>query len=213
MNRPARSGMCAGGLLVASAAASVAVTVGPAAAHTELVGSSPPAGTTVTTVLREVSLEFEEPPSPRVLQVAVIGPDGRDLVKDAPRLSGNRVTVSIRRPTQPGRYEVSFRVAAGDDHPETGSVGFRISREGAMRATGSTQPTQPTQPGARAGAGPESSGPAVSPSFARSDATAPRGGAESTWAWAALGCTLLGLGVSAPLVRRAVRRSGSARLS
>ncbi len=68
------------GVVGMSIAGVLAGPAGPAAAHAELVGSSPAPGTTLRVPVEQVSLDFDEPPGARVLQVAVIGPDGRNLV-------------------------------------------------------------------------------------------------------------------------------------
>ncbi len=196
------------GVVGMSIAGVLAGPAGPAAAHAELVGSSPTSGTTLRVPVEQVSLDFDEPPGARVLQVAVIGPDGRNLVTGAPRRLGTRVTVQVRRPTRAGAYVIAYRVAAGDDHPETGSVRFAVSPEGAANATaaGSASSASPQ-------AGGRSSNRTVrlSPAFRQPlDGASAAGGALS---WVALGLALGGLCASLPLARRAARRRDPVRPS
>ena len=189
------------GLVGMSIAGVLAGPAGPAAAHAELVGSSPAPGSTLRVPVEQVSLDFDEPPGARVLQVAVIGPDGRNLVTGTPRRVGTRVTAQVRRPTRAGAYVIAYRVAAGDDHPETGSVRFAVSPEGVVNATAAGSASS-----ARPQAGGRDSGRTVplSPSFRQ-----PRDGASAAGgglSWVALGVTLGGLCASVPLARRAARR-------
>ena len=211
MRRRVHLGVPSVGLLMASAMAGavgvVMGTTGTADAHTELVGSSPAPGATVATPVQRVTLDFEEPPSTRVLQVAVIGPDGRDLVRGTPRLLGARVIADVRRPTRPGSYEISYRVAAADDHPETGSVRFTISR-----AASSTVSSQRAARSGPVGAQVESQEPPASPAFRQAGTAEPPGGAD-VLPWAALGVMLVGLSVSVTIARRAARSNDAARFS
>lgn len=163
----------------------------PAAAHTDLAGTSPREGTVVDRLLREVRLSFDEPLSSSLVQVAVIAPDGTDVVSGKPTVDGGSVVASLRGLDVPGRYRVAYRVVAADGHPETG--GFRFTLSEAAASTRSSRATAAVLP---TGSGSQSSDLAASPA---SGASGP---------WLAVSVALAGLLVSAVLARfTALRRT------
>lgn len=94
----------------------------PAHADTDLVGSAPVHGSTVTSRPTSVTLDFRD----RIVGqpvVAVTGPDGARVDDGAPLVADTRVQQPIA-PTADGEYAVVFRVVAEDGHPVKGAVTF-----------------------------------------------------------------------------------------
>lgn len=148
----------------------------PASAHTELLGATPAAGSTVDEPVGRVTLRFEDAVLPDGLDVVVRGPGG-DVDRGRPRASGAVVTVPVTL-TRPGRHTVAFRVTGDDGHIVSGSYGFRVTTRGvgavpvAARAGAEQQPT-----------------PAVAVAEASDGATSGRG------SWLVVGSGLLMLAV------------------
>ena len=160
----------------------------PAAAHTVLVASFPASGSVVQAPVSQVRLVFEEAPSSSPLRVVVMDAVGRDVALGSARIEGRAVVV-VLGPVEPGRYRVSYRVAAGDDHPETGGFGFTVVGAPADAA----QPVTSVEPARAAGA------------FPGAGASGRTAGGRGPWL--TLAVVVLGLAVSAPLRRRLTRSS------
>jgi methionine-rich copper-binding protein CopC len=105
----------------------------PAAhAHTELVRTSPAAGSTDRPV-SEVRLTFNESLTPGLAQVVVTGPDGAaDTGK--PVVTGTDVVVAVQGLTDAGTYQVAYRVVAADGHPVVGEFAVAVSTKSAAAA-------------------------------------------------------------------------------
>ena len=113
------------GAALVGAAVSVTLAV-PAAAHTELIGSSPADGTTLTTAPAEVLLEFSQPVQTEFGQVAVLDDTGTHHEQGDPQIVGAIVTQSLDK-LVPGAYQISYRVGAADGHPITGTLTFTVA--------------------------------------------------------------------------------------
>ena len=127
------------GAALAGAAICVAVA-GPAAAHTELIGSSPADGATLTTAPTEVLLEFSQAVQTEFGQVAVLDDAGTHHEQGGPQIAGAIVTQSLDK-LVPGAYQISYRVGAADGHPITGTLTFTVAS-----APASTSDTQTASP-------------------------------------------------------------------
>ena len=177
-----RPGGLAAALLVAGAAL---VAVAPAAsAHDAFTGSTPTAGSTLTTAPTSVTVSFEEPPLAAGLAVAVTAPDKTLVTSGDPVLTGSDVVSPLAPLTQAGVYTVAWRVVADDGHPVTGTFSFTLDLAGS---------------GPRSSAGPSS---AASPSVSLAAST--EGSSSSaSWIVAGLGAlVLLGVGVALAMRRR-----------
>jgi copper resistance protein C len=116
------------GMLVAALAAVLTVLTGtqPAAAHAELVSSTPAAGGTVRELPRAVTLTFTEPVrTPAFVQVT--GPSGSDLARGVARARDADLTQPVERSTEAGPYTVAYRVTSADGHPVSGTVRFTLA--------------------------------------------------------------------------------------
>jgi copper transport protein len=94
----------------------------PAWAHASLVGSEPPAGTTLAQPPATLRLDFNEPVSPLI--VRLVGPTGEAVT---PAVQAQNSTLTIVPPRlQRGTYVLSWRVISADGHPVGGSVLFSV---------------------------------------------------------------------------------------
>lgn len=108
--------------LALAAAVALLSLAAPAHADTDLVGSAPLNGSTVTERPTSVTLGFQD----RIVGlpvVAVTGPDGTRVDDGEPVVAGTRVQQSVE-PAGNGEYVVVFRVVAEDGHPVKGSLTF-----------------------------------------------------------------------------------------
>jgi methionine-rich copper-binding protein CopC len=115
--------------LAATAAAAFAVGAAPAAAHTEVKSTSPPAGSTKGTGLRAVTVTFTQAIQRGTLRVTKRG--GRTASKgtggrDPRKIS--RLKVRMKRGLAAGRYTARWTIKAVDGHEQSGSFSFRLKR-------------------------------------------------------------------------------------
>jgi methionine-rich copper-binding protein CopC len=108
--------------------------VAPAAAHTQLVSSSPQPGATVESPA-SVSLTFSEALLDIGLQIAVLDSQGGDHARGAAYFSDPRTVQVDVEPLAPGSYTTQWRVVAGDGHPIEGTLEFAV--------VGATVPSPP----------------------------------------------------------------------
>ena len=117
-------------LLVSMVASVLVITMPaqPAAAHTDLVGSDPTAGSTLREAPDQVTLRFNEPMEPRLTKVALTTPD-----QDAaalPVTAGSEPTTLVAEiPGEGlagGAWEIAYRVTSTDGHPVQGTLSFTV---------------------------------------------------------------------------------------
>ena len=96
---------------------------GPAAAHSELVSSSPANGSSGPGKPTEVQLTFNEDISTTGLQVVAQGSAGA-VALGTPTVSGAVVSAAWPQSAPAGTYTVSYRVVSADGHPVDGSISF-----------------------------------------------------------------------------------------
>ncbi len=134
---------------VAGAVIGLALVAGPAAAHDELVGSTPADDATVPTAPTEVVLEFNNPVQTDFGQVAVLDETGAHHEESDPEIVGRTVTQAVDA-LGAGVYEISYRVGSSDAHPISGTLTFTVTGaattpEATPQATpGSAVPTPST---------------------------------------------------------------------
>ena len=126
----------------------VAVAAQPAAAHDQLLDSSPGVGEHLDVAPTEVTLRF----SHEILAIgpAVIVADdaGTTWTVGAPVLDGPDVVTELADDVPDGSYEVRWRVVSSDGHPITGVIPFSV---------GDTAPTSGSETGSAPPAGPSDS--------------------------------------------------------
>ena len=111
--------------VLAGAAVCLAAAL-PAVAHTELIGSSPADGATLTTPPTEVLLEFSEPVQTEFGQVAVLDDADVHHEQGNAQIVDATVTQDVDE-LSAGTYRISYRVGAADGHPITGTLTFTVT--------------------------------------------------------------------------------------
>lgn len=109
---------------------------GAAAAHDELVTSTPANGAHVAALPKTLVLNFEEPPVAGYTKVHVFSPTGTDVSAAAPVTVGSRVTLAVKPTTAHGTYAVRWSLLSDDGHPVAGVIRFTVA--GAPTPTMST---------------------------------------------------------------------------
>lgn len=103
-----------------------------ALAHAVLVAATPEAGATLDAPPAAITLEFNEPVTPRLLQL--VAPDGTTVTLDA-TTDGNRLEIAPPAGLAPGSYVLSWRVVSDDGHPLGDSLFFSVETASAPIAT------------------------------------------------------------------------------
>jgi copper resistance protein C len=96
----------------------------PAAAHDELISTSPADRATVDTPPGELQLVFSRLVLAVGTQVVVEDPDGKLIEAGEPQVAGDQVVVALPDALPAGEYRVRWRVTSGDGHPVTGDLRF-----------------------------------------------------------------------------------------
>jgi copper transport protein len=117
---PALLALVAAWLLASVAAA------GPAAAHAELISTSPGEGARLAEAPAEVTLEFSEGVTLGAGYARVQDAEGDRVDTGAADVDGGVVTVPLRGDLPDGGYLVSYRVVSLDSHPIAGSFSFVV---------------------------------------------------------------------------------------
>ena len=107
----------------------------PAAAHDELIASTPSIGEQLASAPSEVSLTF----SADVLTIGaadiVADGAGRDWVADEPVVTDGVVTVGLQSGMPDAGYEIRWRVVSEDGHPISGLVPFTVGDASPLERT------------------------------------------------------------------------------
>lgn len=116
--------------ILAFATIALGGTVGVTAdRHIELVNSSPPADTVLSTPPTELVLTFSADLDYEQTAVTMRGPSGSVKLSDRREMGNARVlAVAIEGEMPDGRYRVSWTAAPVDDHGGRGRFGFEMTR-------------------------------------------------------------------------------------
>lgn len=117
------------------------ILAAPAAAHDELVRSSPRDGAVLATLPGVVTLVFEEPPADGFTTMSVTGPSGARVNTTGPQTSGATITEPVAGDGRPGSYVITYRIMSDDGHPVSGTIGFIVRLRG--RTTTATTAKKP----------------------------------------------------------------------
>jgi copper resistance protein C len=102
----------------------------PAAAHDELISSTPANGAALDTQPDAVTLKF----SATVMEIGattqVLDGEGTDWAAGAPLLSGSEVSIPLRDGMPNGDYQLGWRVVSSDGHPIEGTLKFSVAAAG-----------------------------------------------------------------------------------
>ena len=118
---------------------SIFVGAAPAAAHANLLFTSPAADSTIASPPNELTLLFDEPVAISGTAVTVVGPDG-DIRVGAPVLSeeSRALEIPIHGGTVEGVYTVTWQIAAQDGDVMGGSYKYAVGPAVALNSSQST---------------------------------------------------------------------------
>jgi copper resistance protein C len=102
----------------------LALTAAPAAAHNELLSSTPEQGAKLTALPATVELKFAEEADPRFVKIAATSPDRASVTTGTPTVNGTVVSQPLAPGTASGTYTLAYRVVSKDGHPISGKVTF-----------------------------------------------------------------------------------------
>lgn len=101
-----------------------------AEAHTDLAGSTPSPGDTVSVTTERLVLVFNDTLTADAGQVVVRDESGADVAAGGPVISGGTVEVAMGL-VMSGRHEVAYRVTGSDGHPVVGDFVFDVAEAAA----------------------------------------------------------------------------------
>jgi methionine-rich copper-binding protein CopC len=141
------------------AALGILAPMTPAAAHTDLVSTSPTEGSDVLAAQEAISLTFSEPPLVDGAAIVVMSSEGDILDSPAPALEGASLSIPWPADLTTGMTTVQWRATAQDGHVESGEFVFNYTAaaEGGMAPSpaASAVPTESAEPVMTAMATPE----------------------------------------------------------
>ncbi|MGW4632871.1 copper resistance CopC family protein [Nocardia sp. NPDC004415] len=122
----------------------LALTVGPAQAHSQLDSSVPAADSTIDTPLTMIELTFNQQIGTAFANVGLTDADGTSWAAQVAKVEGKTLRVAVS-PTMPAqKYTVAYRVVSDDGHPITGSYNFTYTVASATSATSPSTTLAPT---------------------------------------------------------------------
>lgn len=118
------------------------VAIPSAQAHEELVGATPAAGSSLSSLPNKVRLVFSDKlqsfDGKAVNVIVVEDPNGEQIDVGDSVVSGATLSVNIRDQGGFGEFHVSYRVVSGDGHPVSGDYYFTVSETEIPLAAGSS---------------------------------------------------------------------------
>ena len=130
----------------------------PAAAHTELLGTSPADAAALTTAIDEVTLTFSGPVRADGSSVVITGPGGQNYSAGPLSVLDFVVHQPVTSLTS-GGYQIAWTVLAGDGHAMTGQFAFQVALPPELEPTLSPSSTAPSPSTATAGAASDDNDP------------------------------------------------------
>ncbi|MFB6531112.1 copper resistance protein CopC [Streptomyces sp. NPDC056399] len=139
----------------------------PAAAHTDLVSSSPARGASLDRPPTAIRLTFSDEMTERYAKVALTAPDGSAADVAGLDVSGRTATLPVEPGLAAGTYTVGYRVVSADGHPVAGSFAFTVERPGPTPTSSPRAPSSaPAPPSTRPPSSPRESSPSEFPAMA-----------------------------------------------
>ncbi|MFB8407442.1 copper resistance protein CopC [Streptomyces sp. NPDC055912] len=139
----------------------------PAAAHTDLVSSSPARGASLDRPPTAIRLTFSDEMTERYAKVALTAPDGSAADVAGLDVSGRTATLPVEPGLAAGTYTVGYRVVSADGHPVAGSFAFTVERPVPTPTSSPRAPSSaPAPPSTRPPSSPRESSPSEFPAMA-----------------------------------------------
>lgn len=178
-------------LVLPGAAALLVLATPQAAAHTELLTSTPNGNTTLARLPERIKLTFSDAMTQKYAKIAVTAPDGKAAAAGDPDVTGKDVTLALDTGSPSGKYTVGYRVVSADGHPVSGSYTFTVEQASSSPSPSHSAPKSESTPAAQAA-------PASEP-----DSTEGRSSGAGVSALAGVGgLVVIGAGVGAYVMRR-----------
>lgn len=145
--RSPRQTLAAAWLAFAVLLAAVLLPASPAAAHDELVGSDPAAGSAVEALPAALTLTFSADiaPDEGASEIQVTDAAGTALNDGAPVVEGTTLSQALAG-TASGEVTVLWKVVSSDGHPISGEFSFTVSAPPAPTPTETASPTATAEP-------------------------------------------------------------------
>jgi copper resistance protein C len=178
-------------------AVTVVLTATPAAAHAELIASTPAQGASVAAAPTEVRLTFSDAVTPAPNVVEVTGPAGAQWVVGTPTVAGADVTVPVEASGPAGAYTLTYRVVSADGDPVSGSVRFTLTAD-ATAPTSSSPTSSSPSPSPTTEPAPDSESSAA-PVQNTAESDTEDGSGVPAWVWILGGALLVAAGIAAAL--------------
>jgi copper resistance protein C len=156
--------LVAGSLLAGLAVAALAT---PASAHNVLIGTTPKAGSSITSGPAKVTFNFDAPVQHGDDTIVVIGPNGTHWEKTSvATVIGDTVSTTVAPLGPVGVYTASYHIISADGHAVTGDMTFTLTKAG--------------------------SGQPVAAATASSTGSGSGGGGVPVWVWIVIAVVVLG---------------------
>jgi methionine-rich copper-binding protein CopC len=123
----------------------LALSAAPAAAHTDLVTTTPQDGASLDTPPDRITLTFAEDLLDGGDRLVARDGDGAPVDLGPTTVDGARLSATWPATADAGTYRISYRAVAGDGHPLTGTVRFSITAPEAPAETVAPAPAAQTQ--------------------------------------------------------------------
>ena len=117
----------------------------PALAHVELSSSSPSDGATVTAAPEIIELVFSTDAEPAGGGIVLVDATGEAVTATVDQVAVDRIIVTPQVPLGNGAYGITWTMKAGDAHPKSGSVTFRVDVPAAASNLTETPPVTQAQ--------------------------------------------------------------------
>lgn len=111
-----------------------------AGAHTDLAGSTPSPGDTVSMETQRLVLVFTDTLTTDAGQVVVRDESGANVAAGSPAINGDTLEVALRL-VMSGHHEVAYRVTGSDGHPVVGDFFFDVAED----AVADEEPSRPLE--------------------------------------------------------------------
>ncbi len=127
--------------------AALLMVAGPAAAHLDLVKTTPDDNAQLSKLVKQVRLQFSVAGEPAGAGIVLLDRTGQQVPAQVSTPDDGLTWVATpATPLESGKYGVKWRVAAPDTHPKTGSFQFTVAVPGAVASTDSPPPQDPSAP-------------------------------------------------------------------